>query len=494
MDSKTEDMFSAKFKELGKRRIMTGWKPLVPFLFMACVVLPLFLFAILPSTIIFVVLGLLSGKKKAPKPQFFDEEGKEGKERVKEGLTKREDREFELVLYGATGFTGRLAARYAAKQYAGKGLRWAIAGRNAKKLEKVASELKSIDPKLEVKMIIADSRDSKALESMVRRTMVVATAVGPFAKYGNKLVAMCAVCGTDYVDTTGEAGWVQHIIADLHPTAKKSGARIVPFSAHDCVPWDMVVQQMAIRLQEKHGQDLKKVEIVDDTRGKLSGGTVDTIFNIIQNPLPRPRWNKNFNPWLLDMEGKKGKYKVKFNSPKLPSWSNVSNEWQGLFLMADMNAKLVQRSNVLNKYGKSISYSEGMSHDSFMRAFVITLGTILLAVSAFNPILGYFMRKFVLPKPGEGATDEEMERGYLKVTGVGTGEKGAKVYTTLGFFKDAGYMDTGRMLIECGLTLALEDKSKLKHSEGGVWTSASCMGPVLLERLVATGCTFDIHS
>eukprot|EP00466_Bigelowiella_natans_P020771 jgi/Bigna1/139660/aug1.51_g14368 len=490
MEGKTTgDSFAIKFREMGKRRQMAGWSPLVPFLFMLLLVLPLFIVIIIPTTFLFL---LFKKTGKAKEPVFFDEEKDDVKGHLKKGLKKKNEREFHLVIYGATGYTGKLAARYAAKQYAGKDVRWAIAGRNPKKLEKVKEELVQIEEgNSSLSIIVADSSDSKALEAMVKRTMVVASAVGPFAKYGSRLVGMCASCGTDYVDTTGEADWVKHIIARVTPTAKASGSRIVNFCAHDCIPWDLTVQQHALRLKEKHNQDLKKIEIVDEIRGNISGGTIETIFNLIQNPLPRPPFG--FNPWLADKDGKRcDSYKCKLSNIKFVSWSNVSNEWTGLFLMADMNGKLVQRSNILCEYGKSIQYCEGMTHPSFMAAFVASFSTILLAVAAFNPILGYIFREIILPKPGQGSGGDH-DKGYLKVAAVGTGEKGAKVHSVLGFYKDPGYADTGRMLVESGLMLALEN-DKLRIQDGGVWTTAACLGAGLLDRLVATGCTFEIRS
>lgn len=385
----------------------------------------------------------------------------------------------DLVLYGATGFTGRLAAKYVKRQY-GQSIKWAIAGRSESKLREMRAELQGVP-----QIIVADGGDEAALEALVSRTAVVATCAGPFGRYGSKLVAACAKAGTDYCDITGESDWVREMIDAHDAAAEKSGARIVHFCGHDSVPWDLSVLMMSKKLAE-HGDELVRVEFFDDINGNISGGTLETMF---ADEGAQRVWD--FDPLLRKIDGSRSQHEFKPDNVSLLRLERLRDfTVRTSFFMADINADVVKRSNALLGYG-DVTYSEGLGFKGIVSAlsYMLTMGFINLAL-ALAPVR-WLLRKTVLPKPGEGPSEEAMLQGYLRVHGKARGIRGTAVSSRMTFQVDPGYMDTARMLVEAALALSL-DKPKLADVPGGSYTPAACQGTVLLDRLCATGTTFDI--
>ena len=400
---------------------------------------------------------------------------------------------FDLVIYGATGFTGKLAAQYVSRQYANQ-IRWAVAGRSRAKLESVKQACAGIPD-----VLVADSDDQGALDAMVAQTKVVVTFAGPFARYGNKLVAACVAAGVDYCDITGEMDWVRENIARYDDAARKSGAHIVSLCGHDSLPWDLMTLMLSKKLREGNPEsDLARVDIWDDIRSAPSGGTLETAFDIMfgkKKPTAPEVTALGFDPLLkTGVTGEAASsHKVSAQNVAYVERSGSSrlhSQTRTFFVMAGCNASAVKRSNALNKYGTKVVYREGRTASGFVSGLCSMIGLSLFGLAIFFPPTRYLLRRFALPKPGEGPSEESMAKGYLVVTGAGTAADGRTAKARLGFPVDPGYKDTARMAVECGLTLALDGNSLLRK-EGGVYTPGACQGEAVLSRLLKTGSTFD---
>lgn len=402
---------------------------------------------------------------------------------------------YDLLLYGATGFTGALAAKYVTKQY-GSGIRWAVAGRSKAKLEALKQECQGFPD-----VVIADSADQAALDAMVVQTKVVVTFAGPFARYGTGLVAACAKAGVDYCDITGETDFVREMIAKHDEAAKASGARIVSLCGHDSLPWDISVLMLTKKLKEKNpDNELARIEFWDKIKSRASGGTLETAFGIMfgkKKPKPAEVKALGYDPLLKPHAGESGPSEYKLSAKNV--WPlQTSNPKLGnsghrtYFFMAGVNANAVKRSNALNKYGKKVVYCEGQAFSGLCKAVMYLAGLALFGLGLAIPPIRALLRKYVLPKPGEGPSEEFMNSGFLAITGVATGTDGAIAKSTIRFPVDPGYKDTARMAVEAGLALSL-DGAKLTNQSGGVYTPGCCQGEVVLDRLLKTGTAFEYH-
>ena len=391
--------------------------------------------------------------------------------------------EFDVILFGATGFTGQLAAAYIDEQYGNK-VKWAIAGRSKERLERVAGACAS-----RPRVIIADSGDRSSLEQMVAQTRCVVSFAGPFARYGSLLVAVCASAGCDYCDITGEIAWVRKLIEDHDDTARASGARIVNLCGHDSVPWDLTTMVLARELR-KAGETVASLDFWDEIRSAPSGGTIETSMDFIQAPRAK-KSSLGYDPLLKTSDGTPTASKLTANNIKGVT-KEADGKARGLFVMADVNANVVKRSNALLGYGESVVYREGQVFRTVGEARKMQVVLVLLYVVLKFPSLARCTRRMGwLPKPGDGPSKEEMEKGFLTVRGEARGTRGGHAKATLTFPTDPGYKDTARMAVEAGLALAL-DAGRI-DAKGGVLTPASCQGEVLLERLLATGSTLQVE-
>ena len=398
---------------------------------------------------------------------------------------------YDLVLYGATGFTGRLAVAYVATQY--PTMKFAIAGRREEALKKVKVELGNAN----VGILVADSANKEALSKMVSRAKVVATTAGPFSRYGTLLVETCAELGVDYVDITGETNWVREMIAKYDDTARKTGARIVNLCGHDSVPWDLSTLLLANKLKEG-GEDLDRIDFYDDIKSAPSGGTLETALGIMfgtdgkGNNFPNSKaLGYDALLKLPDSSPSEFKFKARNVGYTVEFPKKRALPYRSFFFMAAVNANTVKRSNAINGYGPAVRYTEGTSFPSLCAAVMFVLGYVVYGICIYIAPLRWLMRKFYLPKPGEGPSDKFMDAGYLHVTGVAKGTKGTVAKSTMSFNVDPGYKDTARMVVESALSLSL-DGHKIT-SGGGVLTPATCQKEVLLERLLATGTSFKFH-
>lgn len=390
-------------------------------------------------------------------------------------------KEFDVIIWGASGFTGRLVVEYIFKKYGvGKSLHWAMAGRNQAKLEKVRAAVADA----RVPIVTADSHDRPSLDAMVGRTKVICTTVGPYAKYGSELVAACVEHQVHYCDLTGEVQWMRRMIDKHHEAAVANGTKIVHTCGFDSIPSDIGVYFVQKAAQEQTGQRAKAIDMrVRVMKGGLSGGTFASFSNTIEEAKQDKSIYKTLvNPYGLNPEGEQsGSDKRDLQTVK---YDESNQTWMYPFIMAAINTKVVRRSNALMNYvyGKDFSYSEAMmSGDGFsgkMKAYqnALILGTI------FGAKPDTFLRKMIdkfLPKPGEGPSKEERESGFYKFHFYTTLENGSKAFGVVTGDKDPGYGSTSKMLAEAAICLAKDDLPK----GGGVLTPSTAMGDALLKRL-----------
>jgi short subunit dehydrogenase-like uncharacterized protein len=309
-------------------------------------------------------------------------------------------------------------------------------------------------------------------------------------------VEYCARYGTNYVDITGEIGWNKEMIMKWDALAQQTGAKIVSLCGCDSIPWDLTYFKLAQMLQRDCQDAISKLTCYDELRGGISGGTVDTMLTFLEAKYQTPRFP--FDPYYRKRDGSKSKNKSKDMSSQFIGrkieLDGTKSKWTNPFIMSSVNSELIKRSHALNDEnmtgdGQPLIYRESNVQKSFKEAFVTWFGTVLGATALLNPITGVPIKKYLIPKPGEGPTEKEMSRGYLLVSGVGEGVKGSIVESEFYFPVDAGYKDTARMVSEAGLCLAL-DSEKLPVQGGGFYSPSMAMGDVLLERLCKSGCQF----
>eukprot|EP00599_Poterioochromonas_sp_BG-1_P007141 CAMPEP_0173148702 /NCGR_PEP_ID=MMETSP1105-20130129/9877_1 /TAXON_ID=2985 /ORGANISM="Ochromonas sp., Strain BG-1" /LENGTH=490 /DNA_ID=CAMNT_0014063407 /DNA_START=339 /DNA_END=1811 /DNA_ORIENTATION=+ len=485
---KHDDPMIRDKKELPFSNIVVAFVVFIPFLL---IITPLWLVVLLPLTVVWQIIDYVKSSivgRKKPKSSFVVEDPKAVADKVVKVSTAVKDRVYDLVVFGATGFTGKLAAAYLAKQY-GTTVRWAIAGRRREALEKVRNDLVKYNAALkDLPIVIADSFDEASLNKLAASTKVVITTAGPFSIYGAPLVKSCALHGTHYCDITGETDWFREMIDQFDDAAKKSGAKIVSFCGHDCIPWDISALKAAKFLKAK-GESLTSIHFYDTITAQASGGTFATMNHVLSN---RTKYKSflGFDPLLKTVSGDKSNNKLKVLNQLTVAYSKEHGCWTGPFVMSMVMANCVRRGNAYNNYGSKVEYKEVQTFPNFFAAYTYVVGLLVFGTAFFLPPLHYILNKYVLPQPGEGPSEAFMDTGFLKVDGYAVGSNGSKVKTMIYFPTDPGYRDTARMLVESGLALALES-DKLKGG-GGIFTPGTCQGEVLLERLISTGSAFEI--
>ncbi len=399
-----------------------------------------------------------------------------------------ETREFDIILFGATGFTGRLVADELVKR--AQGLRFALAGRDAAKLERVKAELSAADPRAAtLDVLIADSHDAAALDALAKRARVVCTTVGPYAKHGEALVAACAANGTHYCDLTGETPFMRRTIDRYHALAVTTGARIVHACGFDSIPSDLGVLVLDAAMQRESGAPCDEATLyVVGMRGGASGGTLASMFGIVDAAKRDPEVRRVlFDPYALNPEGER-------SGPDGADSFGLGVEKDGIvgpFVMAGVNTRVVRRSNALlgYRYGRDFRYREVSRYRKNPKGALLALGTslglgVLMGAVSTPGLRGMVER--VLPKPGEGPSKEQRERGNFRIAIVGKNRAGGSLHTVtvrVEGNRDPGYGFTAVMLAESALCLAKDALT----SGGGVLTPASAMGMALVERLRAAG-------
>jgi len=405
-----------------------------------------------------------------------------------------ENREFDIIVQGATGFTGNLVAGYLLRQYGASGdVRWALAGRSLDKLKKVRAELG--DDAGNIELIVADSHDNDALNALAARTKVVITTVGPYALYGSELVAACVANGTHYCDLAGEVQWIRKMIDLHHEEAQRTGARIVNCCGFDSVPMDLGVYFFQQAAKERHGQYCESISLfVKATKGTASGGTLASMINIIKESREdRDVARILIHPYSLNPEGEREGPDGRDQQSVI--YRDEVKSWTAPFVMAGVNTKVVRRSHALAgyPYGKNFRYEEAvLTGDGPVgwikgTTMIAALGSVVVGAS-MAPTRS-LLQKFVLAKPGEGPDEELQKSGFFNLMQVGKLSDGTILRTRITGDQDPGYGSTSKMLSECAVCLAKDDLP----TGGGVWTPAAAMGEPLLQRLQKNaGLTFEL--
>jgi short subunit dehydrogenase-like uncharacterized protein len=408
-------------------------------------------------------------------------------------------REFDIVVYGATGFVGKLTADYLARH--GGGARIALAGRSADKVLAVRESLGAAAQDWPI--ITADAASPSTLNALAARTQVVVTTVGPYAKYGLPLVAACAAAGTDYADLTGEPNFIRDSIDLYHKQAADTGARIVHSCGFDSVPSDLTVFALYRRAQQDNAGELRDTSfVVRRFAGGVSGGTAASMVELLQASANDPDLRAALNdPYTLTPD--------RAAEPELGGqpdarWrrgGDIAPElrgyWTGAFAMALPNSRIVRRSNALQDYayGRRFEYSEQMSVGKSIAAPVaaaVLTGANAATFGVGARLFKYFPQPLldrITPKPGTGPSEKTREKGHYTVETYTTTDTGARYRATMSQQGDPGYKATAVLLGESGLALAL-DRDALSELTG-VLTPAAAIGDALLRRFPAAGVTLD---
>ena len=388
-------------------------------------------------------------------------------------------REFDVIVYGATGYTGRLVAEYLDKAYGSNGsLKWAMAGRSAEKLAAVRDE---IGVSSDLPLIVADAADSESLKAMTARAGAIATTVGPYQLYGEPVVAACADTGTDYVDLCGEPGWMYQMIGKYEGAAQKSGARIVFSCGFDSIPFDLGVwflQQEAIK---KWGMPLPRIKgRVRKMQGTFSGGTAASFKATMASVQKDPSLLGVLqNPFSLTF-GQEGPQQPHGMAPVEDA---DIGSWSAPFIMASINTKNVHRSNALMDH----LYGQNFVYDEMMLTGPGEAGKAAAEAIASTSMMGGDDD----PKPGEGPSPEEREAGFYDVLFYGIAQDNAVLKVGVTGDKDPGYGSTSKMLAESAICLVKDDTG----TPGGIWTPAPAMGQHLVARLrEKAGLTFEVEA
>ena len=386
------------------------------------------------------------------------------------------EREFDVIVFGASGYTGKLVAEYMGKEYGNdESIRWAIAGRNKGKLSSVKKDLNLNES---VSIIEVDSTNKDSLDSMTSSAKCILTTVGPYQLYGSSLVQSCSENGTDYVDLTGEPGWMYEMINAHQDTAKNSGARIVFSCGFDSIPFDLGVYFVQQAAQEKNGKPAKHVRgRVKAMNGEFSGGTIASLGATMATLKEKPELIQVLsNPFSLT-EGFEGPAQLDDSKVLLDEKLNM---WVAPFVMAPINTKNIHRSNALLGH----AYGEDFCYDEMMIAGEGEEGKqIADAMNSSNPMGGDN-----LPQPGEGPSKESREQGNYDVLFFADFDEGSIEARVTGDM-DPGYGSTSKMIAESALCL-IQDCEDLS---GGMYTPAPAMGEKLIKRLTKNaGLTFDI--
>lgn len=506
------------------------------------VAVPIWMALILPLTIAYQVGSALVGLVKGGSDKDTVETDTITKETSANTMTvdpadviPRPERKHDIVVLGATGFTGGLAVRHLAKTYGtgnGGSVKWAIAGRSKAKLEavlrKLATELRMeelMEPNA-VDLIVCDTSDPTTLRDLARDTRSVATTAGPFSMYGTGVVEACAKYGTHYADITGETSFVKLMKSRHEETAIRSGARIVSLCGHDSVPWDLSYNLLADEMQTlgDGSETLESVEFGNEISANASGGTLKTMCLGVTGKLAKVddqdenMLRRNFGSV------------VEHGAPMVNAINNgisrgIPKPWkmgvtkanteeddslvEAPFVMSGVNYETAAWSHALRKDPKC-SYKEQLLVPDFKTGLDGVLTLLMFFTSMLNPLTMALIEK-VITQPGDGPDMKSMEEEYfLAITGTATGSKGSIVQSLIYFDKDAGYLETARIVVESALCMALEEdavstnigvekpvesgnNSNSDGTVGGFFSPGFALRKTLLKRLVDTGCHYEVR-
>ena len=387
-------------------------------------------------------------------------------------------KQLDLIIWGATGFTGQLVSEYINKKYANTALKWGIAGRNKEKASVIAKRLNIAKDRV----FIADCNNIESLIKLTSKTKVICTTVGPYAKLGTNLIDACIKTNTNYCDITGETQWIRKMIDKYHSKAKENKIKIINSCGFDSIPSDMGVFYSQKKLFEKTGEYANKINMrVAGAKGGISGGTYNSLSNVLEEARVDKEVRKTLtNPYGLNpIDKQKGPDKADLQSV---IFDKVSNSWIAPFVMAGINTKIVRRSHALIdfKYGSDFSYDEATLSGKGVLGQVkgyLSLIPIFLATRKKGSFIKNIV-DYVLPKSGEGPSEKTRISGYYNLRFYLTQQNKIYLSKVIGDM-DPGYGSTSKMLAESAVCLAL-DKTPETY---GILTPSVALGDPLLKRL-----------
>ena len=390
-------------------------------------------------------------------------------------------KDLDIVIYGATGFTGRLCFHYLMNN--SDGIKLAIAGRDEKKLKEILEELGK-----DAEILVADGDDRKALDKVTSRSRVIISTAGPFHKYSSKLVASCVENYSHYVDITGENFWVKQLIDEHHHKASERGVRIIPSCGYDSLPSDLgtffSVKEM--------NKPIKIVQSFHTGKGGISGGTSETMFSMGDLNLSKEMGD----PFLLNPSNSVTDKQREVSTDRVRIRRNkIINAWSGPFIMAFANTRVVRRSAALfsqkqESYGLNFVYEENGFFKSLLAASLVTIGTVFAGLILYTPLRKLFRPLF--PRPGEGPDETTMKEGFFECLFLVETEDGDKGLFRVHGKGDPGYRVTSKLVCESALTLSQNEESLPGGKNfGGVLTPATALGEPLIKRLRSAGIMFE---
>ena len=403
-------------------------------------------------------------------------------------------KEYDIVLYGAGGFTGRQTVAYFAR-HAPADLRWALAGRHREKLEAARAEngvgARTAD------VLIADSQDQASVDGVVSRTRIVLNTAGPFALYGTPVVDACVRFGTHYVDITGETPWVYDLISRYHERAATAGTRLIPCCGFDSVPSDLGTLLIARHIQQAFAVPCVEVRGYFQLSGGLNGGTVASLMNMLRSDTA----SRPGGPFMLDPATAHGPRQTdRSRALVAPRYDAELGTWIGPFFMAPINTRIVRRSAALHAqwqepYGPDFVYQEALKYDppfARAKAWAGTGAIVAFYGAVKQPVTRRLVTRW-LPKPGAGPSVQTMDRGWFTCDLLGIAADGRRIRGLISYAGDPGNRATTVLVCEAALALS-QDADRLPGGvhRGGVLTPATGLGQVLASRLARAGVTIDI--
>lgn len=406
-----------------------------------------------------------------------------------------DNRRFDLVVFGATGFVGQLVCQALVRQSSQEDLHWAIAGRSDSKLKALAEVLAA--DRGQIPQIVADAHDATALRALCLQSRVVISTVGPYALYGDTLVQVCAETRTHYCDLTGEAQWIRRMIDQHQAQAAQSGAYLVHCCGFDSIPSDLGVFYLQSQAQERWNQPCEHVKMrLVAAQGGVSGGTIASGINLVKEAAEDTQLRQALqDPYFLCPDSEP----VKSHPPTLipVQYDEDFRAWVTPFVMAEVNTRVVLRSNYLQHYayGQAFRYEEGLvTRDGpvgWLAAQGLKIGLDGLVLATAVPPLRSLLETAILPKPGEGPSAEEQARGFYDLRLVGKTADGHALTVKVKGDSDPGYGSTSKLIAQASICLAKDLASQ--PQPGGVWTPAALMGQLLIDRVQRyAGVTFTV--
>ncbi|NES25035.1 MAG: saccharopine dehydrogenase [Symploca sp. SIO3E6] len=404
------------------------------------------------------------------------------------------ERAYDVILYGATGFVGKQTVQYFANYAPTKDVRWAIAGRDRQKLESVKAQVGTGANSADI--LVADSYNQSAVDEMVAQTDVLLNTAGPFALYGTSIVDACVRSRTHYVDITGETPWVKALIDSYQKKAAAEGTKIIPFCGFDSVPSDLGTYLIVRYMQQELNVSCKEVKAYFQAFGGFNGGTLASALNLHESG----QWTQVRERFLLNPPGTYSPVENQRNpDPEYPYYDQDLETWIAPFFMGPINTRIVRRSKALfeqweTPYGAEFSYQEYLKFDqplAWFQATGVTAMMGLLGTMIEQPMLRPLFKSFI-PQPGAGPSEKTMNEGWFRCELLGKASDGRLVRGLIQDQGDPGNRATVKFVCESALTLALHQDELPGGPRGGILTPATGLGDALANRLRQAGMTLEI--